>query len=1147
MPESLRERLALAPLQSGRLGGMVEVMADGPAQTNAPKDAQRRAPDGAKGRAAAGAETTHGIERALLALNRTAGNEAVADLLRRRRPAVQRAGTLTDVADFTGLTGIPDTYRIAAYTNRQWIDRALKTRNAHDVKYITNFNEATKDERILLIDILTDQVWAGVLDEMALEKIWGSFGADVTKVAGETPKNAELWKKSIEKGADLYKLPAFATLRDTFKRDVKALANQYLLDNAQTAGEEQRKLGLKPEPDAVAKTADAGRQLQEQQADRLAETRWVVAQMDKVRKAQIGLEDIMVGFRTDHWFNLHFFDPNRPPPIPPEKFLADQFLYKDQSGYDKRYIQMAQEGMPNWAEVKAVYDGLQGILFMYAEKSPVLFAALGGSTAITGNWRNEEGGSPVRETYYRKDAVGELARQSPEGAKAMAGSILEELLANIQKSTGMLQDDSLAYQELEPIHQQLFAGKKPPGGNPLDWSNEFNKSVAEGMVGSYKSKQFWITMGLGTLAAAAFIFSEIASGGLATFVWAGIGVGAGATQAVRSWQSWDELSAAAGTAAKSETDLVRKEQATAALVSAILDTAFVLIDTFGPLAKAGMSALRAERVVAAGARAAGLEGLQVLGRMGVKEAGEAEAKLVGRAINELGIAETIKRTGKSAEELAQIAGKSDAKMAERISEYVKTVEAAGGAVAHRTTLAATLRDLGPMVKKEGLAAADAAVHRAIDEFGPWRTLEMAGGWKRLSRTLGKDASAGARLFEAREAVWKDLEKFIQSQATKDEMGETLIQRTGTVEDFMNDMDMSTLGAHAYENQAKAMQFLAGRVGCPSTADALQAALFAQVFTDPTRMHLYDFLEVIDRDLGPAAREEVARTQAFKELQYTWGRRIAAAEEHGNAQLAAKLREQAAKAGFDPAAYKAIGTKDVVTISKELDSLQQEFKAASTDLARKKQLAMEIADRQAMINAEAGGGYATGGGVRRFASQREGQKLIASFKPAASTTFLPTQRLGAIIDQLPELDHYIMVLEHGGSDAEIRDAVRAIGKYGERCSQLSGEALQSVPDLERLTERFLEIKKAASAGTRDLETLTREAGAAFNELERVSTEAITRIQEQAAVRGTPAAMQQAETLIRYHAKVLRLKDALYRQYVNAGRAVRIGHEAGKDDK
>lgn len=1144
-------------------------MADGPAVARGPGEAEQRTPDTAKGRAGGGGESPHDVQvvtpaltesgpgrvaaprqalspAVVLALNRTAGNQAVAELLEPGQPAVQRAGTLTDIADYTGVTSVPDLYRAATYSNRQWIDRALKSKNAHDVKYITNFNEATKSERLDLVDILVHQAWAGAVDEYALENIWRTFGNDVTKVASESPRNTDLWKKSVAKGADLYALPAFAELRNSFKRDVKALANQYLLDNARATGEEQIKLGLKAEPAPEGRTADVGQRLQQEHADRLAEIRWLVAQMDRVRKAQIALEDIMVGFRSDASYSPWYFDPGAPPPIPASTVAADSLHIRLSAGYNPRYVELARNGMANWAEVKAVYDGLQGILFLYADRSPALFGALGASTTITGNWRNERDGSPIREAYYRKDVVGDLAKQqSPEAARALAATVLNDLLANIAKSTTMLATDKLAYEELEPIHQQLFAGKKVEGGT-VDWSNEYNKGVGEALVSKYKSKEFWITLGLGTLTAAAFIFSELASGGLATFAWASIGVGLGATQAVRSWQSWDELTAAAGTAAKSESDLVRKEQAQAALVSAILDTAFVLIDTFGPVAKAGLSAIRAERIASAGAKAAGLEGLAAFGRLSVKETGAAEAKLVARAVNEVGIAETIKRTGKSAEELAQIAGKSDAKMAERISEYAKAVEAAGGALSHQMSLATALRNLEKVAKTEGLAKADSLMNHAIDEFGPWRTVEMAGGWKQVSRTLGKDASSGMRLFERREEVWKDLEKFIQSQATAEDAGETLIQRTGTVEDFMNDMDMSTLGAHATENQAKAMQFLASRIGCPATPDALQAALFAQVFTDPTRMHLYDFLEVVDREIGPAAREEVARAQAFKELEYTWGRRIAAAEEHGNSQLAAKLREQASKAGVDPTAYKAIGSKDVVTVSKELDALHQEFKAGTTQLARKKELAVEIADRQAMINAQAGGGYATAGGVRRFASQREGQKLIDSFKPAASTTFLPTQRLGALIDQLPELDEYIMKLEKAGSDAEIRDAVRALGKYGERCSQLSGEALESMPELPRLTERFLAIKKAASAGSRDLETLTREAKTAFNELERVSLDAITRIQEQAALRGTPGAMQQAEKLIRYHAKVLRLKDSLYRQYVNAGRAVRVGQEARKEN-
>ena len=149
-------------------------------------------------------------------------------------------------------------------------------------------------------------------------------------------------------------------------------------------------------------------------------------------------------------------------------------------------------------------------------------------------------------------------------------------------------------------------------------------------------------LGLGTLAAAAFIFSEFATAGMATFLWAAAGMAASGTQAGMSISRYEELSSASQTATSEDTRLVSEEQVSEAKVAAVLDTAFAFLDAYGAV-KGVAGAVKAT---------AARKGLEGLARMGKEEA----ARAIEAAVRDLGPEETIRRSGKGVEELIETVG-----------------------------------------------------------------------------------------------------------------------------------------------------------------------------------------------------------------------------------------------------------------------------------------------------------------------------------------------------------------------------------------------------------------------------------------------------------------------------------------------------------
>ncbi len=483
--------------------------------------------------------------QALLGLQSVAGNRATAMY-------VQRSGD-----DGGGGTGTA-----VASGARAEVDAALRSRDPGDVKDISDVGVATTSERLDLIRILLDQGWVGPRDEYMIERIWDSFGGSLGAVMAA---NRQLWDASIDRGAELEDLPAVRALRSRFTADVIALATEYLRGNRAYVMQEMAGLGISPDPNQANAplTQDQSAQMADMQA-----AANIVAQLQQGRE---DLRRVPVG---------HEHDAAAMPPAGPSGPVPSM-MYTRTASFDP--LQRPQfppnAGEPNmktWDEVKAADDRAVAIISALTDHYPALYAI------------SREGQSAVSGQFA--DAA------SPGAAREQLAVALRRLIHDIEGTQTRLNEagGDLAL-EMLPLHQQLFASR--PGASGTNWGEPLARWAGEYERRDHENTQFWIRLGLESLAAAAFLVSMFASGGLALAIMAG-GLAATGVQAAMSAAKYDELSQAARTAVRSGTELVTPGQVSAARMRAQADEVSLIMAAImvavGTVA-AGASALRALR------------------------------------------------------------------------------------------------------------------------------------------------------------------------------------------------------------------------------------------------------------------------------------------------------------------------------------------------------------------------------------------------------------------------------------------------------------------------------------------------------------------------------------------------------------------------
>jgi len=414
-----------------------------------------------------------------------------------------------------------------ADAERQRIETALQSKDPGDVKAIKEVNRATESEKIELLSILAYQGWAGIRDEWKMEEIWRSFGDQVPRVMAA---NRPLWTQCMDKGADLDELPITKRLRTSFMTDVQSLAFQYLRLNRQYVQHEMSELGV----DDAGPTPEQDEQLRlvQQTAAHVRDAR---ARERELGQLVVGDQYMSPDDSFPFWFRKRF-DPDSPP---------DRNLDKDEGDKER-----------DWAKVKAVWDPIARFISTVANEHPSIYAAIAQSDSWSGG----------------KDNVSPLAaEQDPAKARRLVAASLQEVLKNIDGAQVKIAGNDPDYRDLIPIHAHLVDGSaSAPSGT--DWKQDLNRWVIDHELHTYQVRQFWVRLGLQTIAAAAFVVVEFATAGTATFfIAAGAGLAATGTMAYTSIDKFLALEQAAKSTVKDDTRLVDQAQVTAAGVQAIED------------------------------------------------------------------------------------------------------------------------------------------------------------------------------------------------------------------------------------------------------------------------------------------------------------------------------------------------------------------------------------------------------------------------------------------------------------------------------------------------------------------------------------------------------------------------------------------------
>ncbi|HXH22489.1 MAG TPA: hypothetical protein VNN10_10690 [Dehalococcoidia bacterium] len=853
--------------------------------------------------------------------------------------------------------------------------------------------------------------WVGPLEEYELEDLWTELGPDVAKA---NPKEFQL---SIARGMEPDNLegPFGADLTmEKFQQAVEGLRDEYLEGNLKDIAKEEERLGIndaKQTPEQQAALTDVI--ILAEKAKQLDE------EVKKLGSIQVGynLELVPSSERdpdTPHAMELGEVPAYFRPGSPPEKPL------KGTEG----------KGASTYEEVMAKYAEGMGALMAIANKHPSIYVGLkqGKLDAITGQ---------------------------SEDACTDPISGIKMLLGDAKKAIEETKADPPDWDELKPIHAQLLRGEHTAGGIPF---NEiWYKEIIKDELGDIETQEMMIDLGIGLAAAVAFIFSEVATGGMATVLWAGAGLGIGAANVARKWDNYDELKNAAAAGTSQATELVEGGQVNAALVDAIIESVFFFLDAVGVAVKGvkGVAALGVKKAgKEAAEKAAGAAALKGLKSMSAEEA----EKAISKAVDELGVEKAMQTAGVDSVDdlLAKVPADSAAaaklkafkELAEKGVEPAKLSEAlktalSGGKVTGKTGAELTLEDV---------------VKQAIDTMGYQATLKEAGGWKKLGGALGTSSEAGKRLKAWRDGINADLKNFIEGLREPADGTGPLVQETGTLKDVTNDLDISFLGAKAGERREAAAQFLAGRTGLGSDPKILDEMLQIGLFTDPRRMHLFDEFPELQAKLAD-------KTAKFQE-SLIWNNELhqylvkAADGDKAAKAMADKIMAEMEALGVEKiSGFKPMSERVASTLAKDQDRIHAAIEAAknSGDMGKVESLIEELANIQAQINVKEGGGYFSSGGVRKFVTEKEGF-------PGARAAMTAAEDLTAALDQVKKLRDAVGKFEAlapvGASDpGKLAATIKDIAKYGDRFASASSVPGVKLPDasmLPKLADEFSQI-------------------------------------------------------------------------------------------
>jgi hypothetical protein len=833
--------------------------------------------------------------------------------------------------------------------------------------------------------------------------------------------NPDLFTASMKIDDDIVDLDAFDGLRTVFENDVLATARGYLGSNKRYVQQERDRTGAPRAADTVGGQVQArvdilaGKGASAEADEEVQKIQKSAEQMEGIKKRKATCLSTPVGYAVrmrkgagGEYFETHSkvtFSPGKPP-----------------EGWEP--------GTPTYDEVMAQWSQLIQAEAQLVKRHPSAAFFIG------------EGGDPTKLKNEQDIRV----------ARAEIANALDDLEGKIDKALPLIGDD-IDFNELVPIHGQLMGGT--PGSSGTVWSKPVEKAVAKETVSDADMWDLLATLGVGTLAAALFVFSELASGGLASFLWAAAGVGVGAGQAAKSWKDYSDLAAANKASINPEEVIISGEQVDDALLAAILDTVFVAVDAFQG-AKGAYKVAKGGQAVLEG----GVAGAKVGAASALKNLRGAPnpAAALAQAVAEVGLEDARKISGLGFDDLAKIAGENS----DLGKRFAMLAEKGAGAMSDATkALVAQLPDVARLSAEEG----EKVLAAAVSQYGYKGVLDKVGGWAALkaSPVMKSGAGTAAALEGWRASLVKELAQFMEEESGK--LSKAV--RTGT-EKAASDLDVQIIGGAASELQQRAEGWLAGRLG--TDAKGAKKLLDAEIFIDPTRAHLIDVM----KDLGEDVRGQIQGKMASYEQQMIFGARLKEAQKQGK-EAVEKIMQEAKAKGITPfEGFEPLSPALQKQTAAQIDGWMTELKDPA-NASRRAELVEKVSKAQAHINASHPDAY-VGGGVAIWVSGRDTDlaKIAEALNvdPADLAKVTSAQRISAALSEGKWLDAAVQQLKSGagGDIDEVTKAVRNIGKHGARAAEvLKVPGKTNVGRLEYLMEVLQSYKAVEPAQLKELVT------------------------------------------------------------------------------
>lgn len=1094
-----------------------------------------------------------------------------------------------------GSSGLGEAIVGAIFDEEMPVEEILTSNDSSNVNPTTlpAIKSAALEDRQKCIALkLREQWWLTQRDILILKEIWRTF-SDV-----EMEASFELWKQTAKftgmYGNWYYDLPFFEKMADAFKDDTQSLATGRIDRNLHETMIKQMDLGVFTVGDEESHFGTP-----EKEDENLLEMQEDAQVLSDALLARTMLENIQVGWRptTYNEMNINQLDQGldyvgdtldyalgettempkfeKPPEYMPVRFNEGKPPIAP-LGEETPPLPTYEEVQENYLNVLTIIEGLN-------LKNPGLFA------------------------LTNDDKLGDFGKTNdPAEARKIIKTTLDELIMNMIRARRTIDTNDLDYRELKPLHAQMRRGDIEAESG-VNWTSPFNQWIINTEVEDYEDAEFWKSIGLGTLAAAGFLLAEFATAGTATF-WLGAAAGLGASgyQAYDSIEHYVDVATVHSAALSEGTALVSEGQVSAALLSAILDTVFFFIDVVNPAArfmraKSFDNLLNAESLddvrkffgpadnvmevmtVNRGVQKTGAEiagGIEQDLKM-LQHGDPSSAATVQQGVQEFGVGKTAELaygwTNVAPHErakllLAHVDPSSPA--AKRIMEYMQSLPMTPADIQLHLR---NLPHFDAMVSGGSLTAkdADTILLALIEEVGPLEVIKQAGGWKKLNnpRVLNSESRAGQVLDEWRRSVVSEVDDYMQANFKGS------IKDTGTKKNT-SDLDTSQLGVggtglQAAAHREAAVSYISGRMGVKP--QELAKLLDTDLFTDPRINHLYD---QVFKDM-PDVKNQIAEQAAAFEQELIQNFRLFEARQSGNHALASQIQEQMQTLSIREMKYRPINPENIAYLNRDIDYLMDKLTNVGQrvdldeagKLVQQKEIATEIAQKQALINAAEKGGYFSGGGVRQLVSEREAFPGYSPFidpktrevlGESADNAMSQGSILAGGLDQLAKLDPAATKLMKeldpvsGKLLGEIENiekfskVLKSIGKYGERFmdfvrrAKLSGYSDELVDAFRGQFNEILKLSGKASTQS-ELETLSQLAREALGELDKMHMDILKKMKAQTGGFAIQS-IDEIAAISRARARLLQAKDhfayllALAIQGTSADEVLKSGYDS-----